>query len=284
MDIINEYVTYWDKWHKRWYSSALKEQFKNNSVYNWPIPIEKKDNYFNPNPIWRYFPEPFWGKPSNNNLTAVFLNINPGGGGDCQDILSKDISKSILFATYKKNRKTYSSTVEHLSKNLCYLTSNWFERKRVVWLKKLLNCNNTGIEIKCTLENILCADLIPWHTPNVNSIIKQYITNNSKLIFDRVINPITSISHLATFKGLVFAKGKDTKEMFITLNVKQVKQYKNGKFEINLFEHNKATILIFVGGQGMSLPNPCEKKYQSENNNTLMSVSEIINKLKDGNT
>ncbi|HPD25061.1 MAG TPA: hypothetical protein PK285_11745 [Bacteroidales bacterium] len=283
MDIINEYVSYWDKWHKRWYSSALKEQFKNNSVYNWPIPIEKKDNYFNPNPIWRYFPEPFWGKPSNNNLTAVFLNINPGGGGDCQDILSKDISKSILFATYKKNRKTYSSTVEHLSKNLCYLTSNWFERKRVVWLNKLLNCNAV-IEIKCTLDNILCADLIPWHTPNVNSTIKNYISKNSKLIFDRVIDPITSISQLATYKGLVFAKGKDTKEMFIALRVKQIEQYKNSKFEINLFEHNNAKILIFVGGQGMSLPNPCEKKYQSENKKTMLSVLEIINKLKDENT
>jgi hypothetical protein len=72
--------------------------------------------------------------------------------------------------------------------------------------------------------------------------------------------------------------------MFIDLKVKQVGQYKNGKFEIYLFEHNKATIIIFVGGQGMSLPNPCEKKYQGENNNTIMSVSEIINKLKNENS
>lgn len=282
MTELNKYFEYWDKWHKRWHASALKEIFKNNYVCDWPLPIEKNEKYINPNPIWRYFPEPFWGKPLNENLTAVFLNINPGGGGDCQDILSKNISKSILYNVYAKNRKKYSRTVEHLSKNLCYHTSNWFERKRVVWLKKLLNCNKT--EIECTLENILCADLIPWHTPNVNSVIKKYITDNSKLIFDRVIDPITSISRLATFKGLVFAKGKDTKEMFIALKVKQIEQYKNGKFEINLFAHNNATILIFVGGQGMSLPNPCEKKYQSENNNNIMlSVSEIISKLKDGN-
>lgn len=283
MTELDKYFEYWDKWHKKWHTSALKEIFKNNSVCEWALPIEKNENYINPNPIWRYFPEPFWGKPLNENLTAVFLNINPGGGGDCQDILSKNISKSILYNAYAKNRKSYSRTVDHLSKNLCYLTSNWFERKRVVWLNKLLNCNKTEIAIKCTLENILCADLIPWHTPNVNSIVKKYITNNSKLIFDYVIDPITAISQLAVLKGLVFAKGKNTKQIFIDLNVKQITQYKNGKFEINLFEYNKAIIVIFVGGQGMSLPNPCEKTYQKENNNTMVSISEIINNLKNGN-
>jgi hypothetical protein len=62
MTELEKYYNYWDKWHKKWHASALKGTFKNNSVCKWALPTEKSGNYINPNPIWRYFPEPFWAK------------------------------------------------------------------------------------------------------------------------------------------------------------------------------------------------------------------------------
>ena len=283
MTAIKDYINYWDKWHCDWHSKTKITPFQKNKILNcWDIPDEKINKYFNPYPIWRYFPEPYWCNPYSENV-AVFLNLNPGGGGDCQDVLSVNLASSILYNTYSA-QKFYSRTVEQLSKNLCYVTSNWFDRKRVNWLNKLMNCSNSNIENKYSIDNIFCADLIPWHTPTFNSKIEKYIIAHKTQIFDHVIKPITSISQQATLKGLVFAKGRTTNSILTQLIGQPTKQYKNGKFEINLFNFNNAVILVFVGGQGMSLPNPCEKKYQSENKNTKMSVSEIINKLKDGNT
>jgi len=212
-----------------------------------------------------------------------FLNLNPGGGGDCQDEKSANRASSILYNTYSTN-KVYSKTVEQLSNNLCYATTNWFDKKRVNWLNKLMNCTSPNIVNKYSIDNILCADLIPWHTPTFNNKIEKYVIAHKQQIFDYVINPIISIRQQATLKGLVFAKGRAIERILLQLIGKPIQQYKNGKFEINIFKHNDAFIVVFVGGQGMYLPNPCNKKYLSENNtegNILLSVAEIIKTITD---
>jgi hypothetical protein len=271
---IKDFIEYWDNWHREWYTNSLTTPPNLAPIKEWITPIDKGGNE---SPMWQYFPEPYWGNPYAEELVSVFLNLNPGGGGDCQDVLSINKPSSILYNTYGTN-KFYSKTIEQLSRNLCYTTTNWFDRKRSNWINKLMNGNNNS-ENKYSVANILCADLIPWHTHTVNSTINKYIENNKKCILYYVIKPITSISQQATLKGLVFARGKNTKKMLASLNIKQTKQYKNGKFEINLFNYNNAVILVFVGGQGMYLPNPDDKKYSSDSN-VKLSISDIVISLK----
>jgi hypothetical protein len=279
MTAIDNYVKYWDDWHEEWYSNALTSPPTVGKVKEWITPI---DNGGNENPIWQYFPEPYWGNPYSENV-AVFLNLNPGGGGDCQDVLSVNQPSSILYNTYSTN-KLYSRTVEQLSKNLCYVTTNWFDRKRVNWLKKLMNCSSSNIENKYSIDNIFCADLIPWHTPTFNKKNEKYIIKHKEQIFDHVIKSITSISQQATLKGLVFAKGRATNSILLQLIGKPTKQYKNGKFEINLFNYNNAVILVFVGGQGMLLPNPCNKNYILDSNKNKVSINDIVQQIQSDKT
>lgn len=270
LNAIKVYTDYWDNWHREWFINSLNMH----TIKGWGTPSINDENEI---PIWRYFPEPYWGNPNSEKLVSVFLNLNPGGGGDCQDVLSINNPASILYKSYVNNMNLYSKTIEQLSKDLCYTTTNWFDKKRSNWLNKLLiSLDKNGK--KAAVENILCADLIPWHTYSVTSEIKKYIVKHTQLIFDNVILPITSISQEAVLKGIVFAKGRDTSDMLECLKIDKINQYKNGKFEINLFKYNNAVIIVFVGGQGIYLPNPCEKKYQSENKDNF-SISDIIKEV-----
>jgi hypothetical protein len=263
------YIDYWDEWHKEWYINANSKPPILTPIKGWAIP---SGNGGNKNDIWRYFPEPYWGNPNPTELTAVFLNLNPGEGGDCQDLLSLNILNSTLFTTYLSCKYFYDKTVEVLIKNLCYGTTNWFIKKRADWLYQLIFSFKK--DYKFDIKNILCADIIPWHTPSA-SAVSYYINNNHKLIFDHVIDPITLISQCAKFKGLVFAKGAKIKEILdSTLCPKTI--YTNGNYSIHIFDYNKAKILVFVGGQGMSLPK-LDKEYTSPISHRLMNVIDIIN-------
>jgi len=264
---IKNFIEYWDDWHSEWFKNIKDRPDK---IRDWKIPYEKGDNE---NSICYYFPEPYWGNPYSDEIVAVFLNLNPGGGGECQDIKSDNKSTSNLYSIYSTSY-LYSKTIEQLSSNLCYNTTNWFDKKRVRWLSKLFSCNSANYQNKFTVCNILCADLIPWHTPTFNSKIEKYVIEHRQQIFDYVIKPITIISQQATLKGFVFAKGRATEKILSKIIGVPI-QYKNGKFEINLFNYGGAVIIVFVGGQGMYLPNPCEKKYQDENM-VKLSVYEIL--------
>ena len=157
---LKDFIGYWDEWHKEWYS-YINTKASKSKINEWPIP---QGNGGNGNSIANYFPEPYWGNPFPEKLTAVFLNLNPGLGGDGQDALSPNIANSPLYESYHRNGNVYSKTVSDLIGDTNYVTTDWFIRRRVNWLNKLIEClGRIPILPLRTIENILCADLVPWH-------------------------------------------------------------------------------------------------------------------------
>ena len=182
---MQQYKKYWNEWHNKWHHSLTNPS--TSSILGWSIP---KTNGGNDRPINEYFPEPFWGDIDNENLKAVFLNINPGKGGDKQNFVINQTSE--LRTLYSKN--CYSKTVSKLCEDKDYVTTMWMNKKRVAWLQNLLD--DREIDICDTLH----GDLIPWHTKS-KSYINKYINNtqNHKLVIQKVILPIAGIAK--TIKG-----------------------------------------------------------------------------------
>jgi hypothetical protein len=267
-DAVNAYVDYWNDWHKDWYKNSTSNPTNLSPIKNWDVPPGKGGNAED---IWRYFPEPYWGNTVFNELSAVFLNLNPGGGNDSQDILSANKSFSNLYNTYDAQNHFYSKTVQNLIKDCCYVTTNWFIKKRVKWLNDLMH--SLKKVSNHSIEQILCADLIPWHTPSINQIAK-YIADHQKLIIEFVIKPITDISQCAQLKGLIFAKGAEIEHVLERIPIQPV-VYEKESYRISIFEYNNAKIIVCVGGQGMHLPD-ASKTYLSPKTNKEVSVSEIV--------
>lgn len=262
------YIDYWDEWHKEWYNNASSKPPKLSPIKGWPIP---SGNGGTKSDIWRYFPEPYWGNPNSTELTAVFLNLNPAGGDDDQDII---ISTKDPIVTYNAYYQLYSATVAELIKNPCYPTTEWFNLNRVYWLNCLLyhlkKLNNK------TISNIIAGELVPWHTKS-SSHIKSYVSANIKLIDDRCIKPLAEISQCADFKGVVFCRGAEVANALTMLTKKKkLAHYTNGKMSIHIFEYHDAIFIVFVGGRNMSLPKLCEI-YNSSKSHKSVSVHEIVN-------
>jgi hypothetical protein len=264
---LKPYIDYWDEWHKEWSINTSSKPPKLTPIKCWPIPA---GNGGNKNDILRYFPEAYWGNPNPIELTAVFLNLNPGGGGDDQDI---KISAKEPIATYNKKHHVYSDTVNILINNPCYPTTDWFIKKRVHWLNCLLFHLKTGYDK--TIRNIIAGELVPWHTKNVNEI-KKYINANINLIETHCIKPLAKISQCATLGGVVFCRGVEIVHALKGVANEIVCYTSTSKLRIHIFELHDAIFIIFVGGRNMDLPNP-SNRYNSPINKKLVFLYEIVN-------
>lgn len=261
---LRSFINYWDNWHKEWYILAKKSTPNINPLI---------DCLEFPTPIWRYFPEPYWGNPYTNKLVAVFLNINPAGGGDDQDIFH--IPENDPIKTYTSTGRIYSKTIEILSADNNYSTTKYFKTRRVVWLKQLNECLKKPALPDISVQNIICADLIPWHTPTVDSFATNYIDKHRDCIVNKIIDPIAALSQCAEFKGLVFAKGAVIELLLIKLVGDPIDRYFNGDYRISIFEYKDAKIIVLIGGQGMRLPNPCNV-YENRENDSKNTIAEIV--------
>ena len=264
---LKPFVDYWDDWHLKWFANVKKSTPNVNPIV---------DCWESPTPIWRFFPEPYWGNPYNDNLVAVFLNINPGEGDVDQDIFHLPINDP--NSTYIAQHNIYSRTVEILSTNNKYETTKYFTSNRINWLRKLFECMKIQQIPNLSVQNIITVDLIPWHTPTVDSFVLNYIKKHHNCILKNVIEPITAISQCMSFKGLVFAKGAEIEHFFERMKCQNI-LYENGKNRIRIFNYNGAKIIVFVGGQGMRLPNPC-KEYEHSGDGTKLSIADIVKKYK----
>ncbi len=141
---------------------------------------DEKGRLGNTFPSYRYFPEPYYCKNFEDPINLIFVNINPYTGGPQQDIASPERDQTL----YKK--ADYSEIIsQYLTKN--NPTAENFFKKRLDWAKSLFETNEE--------LNILCSDIVPWHTEKANGIDK-YITNkkNRETIKSLVLVPLMNIS------------------------------------------------------------------------------------------
>ena len=258
MTELNKYKNYWNEWHSKWHHSLTDITIKD--ICGWTIP---KDNGGNKCPIREYFPEPYWGNISNAQLKCVFLNINPGEGGDDQNIRSNSISK--LKDIFNSTNKVYSDTVLKLCEDRYYKTTKWMYEKRIFWLQNLFA--DKTIDVSQTL----LGDLIPWHTKSKGDIAK-YIHNdkNSDLITKNVILPLAKISNQidGALQNIVIVRSSlfldilnsnSAIQSLITNHKEYVVIDRTDKFPklnsfLSIIEIENTNFLIFSGGASMLLP------------------------------
>jgi hypothetical protein len=285
---ISEYQDYWDKWHKQWFDKCSPNQPLLDSINEWITPTDRGGN---DNPIWHYFPEPYWGNPNSEKLFGIFLNINPGGGGASQDILLRDQDESNPFNLYKNNNYSYSKTILKLSNITDYKTTEWIQKWRVNWLREVLD--NKLI----TVSNIFCAELIPWHTKKKSDIYDYAIkTGIPELINNSVIIPLSKVSNsnsiINEMKGKVIVRSslildilnsihsimpnsieiRNIENYAIVDNLpnKSNKQKLLSKFNsyLTIFKIEETSFYVFSGGSNSALPNPNFKVLPIGQNNT----------------
>lgn len=201
MSAKDKFFKNWDDWHAKWLSNL--EGNKTDIIDGWEIPSDNNGEFQYGNQdnfIYKYFPEPFLHKGEISKIKYVFLNINPGGGGDIQDFDKRRESK--LFEFYNNN-KLYSKTIkEFLSTEKVNgkpnKTAAWYN-KRQKWAEAIYGKENVQE------GSVLCADLIPWHSKKESDVI-EYITKNKSIIFKKVIEPLIDIA-LETNNTKIIVRG-----------------------------------------------------------------------------
>jgi len=180
----NKLIAFWNAWHKEWYDNLIinnKISFPK-KINGWEVPEIKGGNA---NPMWHYFPEPYWGTLDMDEIRGLFLNINPGEGDKNQDF--KNNSESLVKATYENASHDYCHTVSMLSNIRNNPTTNWMYKNRINWLQKLYKNN------KIDISGYVFFDLVPWHSKSKSDIMK-YALKNSDSIIEDVIKPISILA------------------------------------------------------------------------------------------
>lgn len=187
LSTLNDYYQYWDEFVKEWFYYHIA-----NSLSTYKIGAKYENEWTFPQNIYgsnnpnietiKYMPEPWWGNDGSHLFQAVFLSLNPGGGGYEQ---SFDFIKNLGFDTY---RRYVSNKVDTFvaNKEFKIYINNKYQKSTTEWLliqrvKPLFN----AIDLEYfTVRNILGIDLTPWHTPSFIQITKEYIEKNAKAIYD----------------------------------------------------------------------------------------------------
>ena len=290
-------VAYWNEWHKEWYKWAdLHMPNKSAHILGWPIPSGHGGNQ---EEIWRYFPEPYWGNPCNANI--IFININPGGGGAGQDLQSaKFLYPSLIYAIYNNKKGLYHDTIKEVLNYSAYNTNGWMQKKRVDWANKIFSNIKPPPPFK--LDNILCLELIPWHTTG-EAGVRNYLKNNcttvlEELILNKVIIPALCLSQNAQgLQNQVIAKGSLLQELidggklcgngeinkFFGGSQRDADYYKTQKRkfsrwyinQMNDKAYSQTKLKVFVGRHGMGLPSKIEEFTNGTESFSTIKIIEI---------
>jgi hypothetical protein len=254
----------------------------------WPKP---NGNGGQSNPIVDYFPEPYYYRFSNqssNQIDAIFININPASGNNTQ--LKSNVGSS-LISDYRKNGMSYKGSLSELLS--IENGPNNFLKHRERRTRELLQKKS---DEPC---QVLCVDLVPWHTAN-QADIHRYIIDNSHLVMDYVIKPLTKIAKNEIRSPLakkIFIRGTSFRNVINAIgpNIFPEARLDKAKSHIRyygLFDKDKVFIerfsslltvieafdckyFIFTGGQGMTLPNVNKKAILLNsigNSRTLMNI------------
>jgi|GEM_PF-2244306 len=289
-----DFTKYWDAWHKVWFKKASgwkssgKNPVPNDQILGWPIPKA---------PIWQDFPEPYWGNPCNPK--AIFININPGGGGG--GLRLPATPSNTLYDLYKENKEVYSKTVTDLGKQAppypIYGGAVKWHNSRAAWASGLC-----GVVPCWTVNDILDLELVPWHTAKANDIAPYFgLPGVCALILNKVIIPALYISNtIATcYHGNIIGKGTLVQRTIeqhcfagiITppnpiqlpspdIFVQILPNPNNNRWHISQGRHGNAAakFKVFVGGANMRLP-PLNRTYEYENSVGKRATTQQIVKV-----
>jgi len=258
-----DFIKYWDKWHKEWYLKSSNWIANGvipragDNILGWPIP---------PDPIWRDFPEPYWGNPSNPK--AVFIHINPAGGGG--DLRLPAAFGNTLYGKYSANDGVYSKTItalggQALPAPIYGSAVNW-HNKRAVWASNICN-----VLPAWNVNEILDLDLVPWHTKGIGGInLYLGMSGVSNLIMNKIFIPAIHICNTITtcFHNNIIGRGKPVMDKiidpaFAAIFAQPYRAYtsnmnpRNEWFINDLkFSTLKAKCKVYKGGYGgMNFPN-----------------------------
>lgn len=196
-NVINEFM-------KGWYENAINEQ---KQFLSWKAFFEDNPFSFLNSLPYRFFPEPYIGDPLSKKLEAVFINLNPGEGGDMQDVF--DSSQNNINRLFEGKKFDYYKTIrEFINRNETFFkSSNWkkFEKSnkfttnsslkaKIKKLKKINSVlsNSKALPVLCDtyawwhdnrlmwlketlslkkvprLDEIIGVEMNPWHSTNFN--------------------------------------------------------------------------------------------------------------------
>ena len=256
-----EFICYWDHWHKEWYKWVIEKcqdkQPIKNDILGWPIP--------NGN-IWQDFPEPYWGNPCAPQ--AVFININPAGSDGGLNACVKPVDP--LYKLYLCE-KVYAKTINKLGNCPNNNSAKWFNNKRAKWAEEISSSCGKVANPGWTVNDILCVDLVPWHTPKAAQI-DSYLQSPAvcDLIMNKVLIPAISISKTinkkCTFHGIIIGRGKAVQEKISSLCLQTIQKSSPGqiycnkinksywKFTTLIYNTIDVTCRIYIGRGNMSLP------------------------------
>lgn len=290
LTISQEFIDYWNKWHKEWYIKASTWTPLSNlsleKVLEWKVPSFIGDG--KQTPSWQFLPEPYWGNP-NGELEAIFLNINPGKGDTGQHISTiKAISEPAHAIQDYKN--SYSHFLDRLSgysnstkENTDYYRDSfeWWNNK-VEWASKVLN---TPI----TINQVLGAELAPWHTKRTSKELSRYIREHLHPLKDNILEPLLKMSKGIMndiFKDSIICRGADTAHAMeiIYKNCERktfILQHENqAYFRANTYMVDYTLIIVFVAEnkqRGMALPDKVNIQIE---NHTTSSLRDLIVTIK----
>jgi hypothetical protein len=299
---LKEFIKYWDEWHNEWWVY----NDKSDDIGVWPKPNKVFADKDNTGLSIDYYPEPYYFRfPSDydgNNiddidlpLDAIFLSINPGGAGR---IDLKSNHESILINDYVKSGRKYSFNLNNLLKHKSGPKStNSFIEHRENRATELLFGENPSRK-----ANVLCVDLVPWHTPN-QSNIKEYILDNIPFIKKNVILPLMKIARdESIMKNIllnkIIVRGTSFRDILnevipsILISLRQQRVKKDIKYyaisqEKPKFIEQVSTFLtivplggvkfyIFTGGQGTDIPHLNKMAYPINNNSNPATIKHLL--------
>lgn len=277
---FEKYTEYWDDWHSEWNKN------RNPIMKDWNIPILGKIEG-QTHPVVDYFPEPYYCRDFDNKLDAIFLSINPGGGGPTQ---YRNNSGSKLIQHYE-SVNSYSASINKLLQ-INSKTADFFNHRE----------NKTKEITEKENVNVLCADLVPWHTPN-QSNIKDYILANIPCIKKNVISPLMKIARDTSvmnekLSNKIIVRGTSFRDILnevipviiTSLRLEKVKaetKYFAISEEKTKFIEQFSTFLtivslgefkfyVFTGGQGMYIPPLNKLAYPINNKSKPQTIKNLL--------
>jgi len=190
--------TYWNEFFEAWRNlpenlmEELNPQHPVDTISGWTNPnlyplLNSNNNYGNGGNTdysLKYIPEPWWGYNGNiqDKLHAVVVNFNPGGGGPLQsrNNINRLLGLQPLAYSQFVNYEVASDNRQLVP---TYRFHSYDRAQRIFNALEGIEPSIQGLN----LRNFLSIELIPWHTPGVDDIVKQYILANIKQVYEHSI-------------------------------------------------------------------------------------------------